>query len=132
MGKLLCFSQSGIYPVAKAPRNRCIIHDGADSFVNSLGCIVLSTNNYNKQVSGIRIYPNPTYNNIEIVANLQFNDPTTITIYNVLGEKVYRLEQADLNMGVTVNTKLWTTGVFMLVIQNNAGILKTEKISVCQ
>lgn len=81
--QLLCFSQNGYYPVINGPRTWGYFDPlYIDTFRNSVGCVVLSTDDIHRQTSEISLYPNPGYSTI----NFKGNALTRITITNTIGQ----------------------------------------------
>jgi hypothetical protein len=77
------------------------------------------------QVSGIILYPNPSSGTItiETADDLSYN----ITVYNVLGEKVF--EGTVLNKQ-SINLNYLPSATYIGLIKQNDSIIKTERISI--
>ncbi|MCK4360027.1 MAG: T9SS type A sorting domain-containing protein [Candidatus Cloacimonetes bacterium] len=65
------------------------------------------------------IYPNPTNSNINIDFNLPENTEIILTIYNILGQQVKRLETGIMPNGyqsLNINTGTLSSGIYILYI----------------
>ncbi len=137
---LICFSQSGIYPpVATVPvglghfGTYCCFTYIADSFDNSRGCAtVLSEHTTPHLASSISINPNPAINYINITTNKSFEKNTFIRLFDFTGKCLFLEEVNEQDNYIHINTSAWSTGVYLMLIQNNSGILKKEKITILQ
>ena len=73
-------------------------------------------NSNNKQ---IRIYPNPSYENITISSKFQINSPTVINIFNLTG-KLILSNNIDMKNGFSenINISALSEGVYLIEIKN--------------
>jgi len=138
---LVCFSEHGAYPTASAPINSCASYNSypcsnlyIPSFHNISGCVgaitaTLAENNINKQTPSATISPNPTIDHIDITSDHPFASNTFISAYDMSGRCVFRT-QAEQQNTMTINTRDWIDGLYMIIIQDNTGIVKKEKIIV--
>jgi hypothetical protein len=127
--QLSCFSQNSIYPNFIVLNRNCYIAP-SDSFHNATSCAALSVDNINGQHRDITIYPNPANEQISVSLDGGFDDNTTITVYDLMSREIGHIP-ADKKMNrVTINTSTWNSGCYMMIIQNNTGIIKKEKVMV--
>ncbi|MFD2551712.1 T9SS-dependent M36 family metallopeptidase [Bizionia sediminis] len=80
-------------------------------------CTSLSVDQYD-QSNLIKVYPNPTYNDIYIKTNTSLG-PVTITITDINGRQVFS-KQADLYGTVTVPMQNLTSGMYILNISGKS------------
>ena len=71
----------------------------------------------------LKAYPNPANSSVKI----QLNTPATISITNIIGEKMFTLNYVDEL--VEVNTENWPNGVYLIQI-TNGNLFETKKIIV--
>ncbi len=135
---LVCFSEHGTYPTASAPINSCAAYSSypcsylfIPSFHNIAGCVgALATSNAKKQTPFLTITPNPATDHIDITSEHPFAQNTFVTVYDMSGRSVFRT-QAEQKSSVTINTSEWRIdGLYMIIIQDNSGIIKKEKMVV--
>jgi hypothetical protein len=79
----------------------------------------------------IRIYPNPVVDNqFTIAVSSSITDKVAITIYNMIGQSVYKESAAAINNAIVVRpTALLKAGVYMVEMINN-GKTSTQKIII--
>ena len=75
--------------------------------------------------TNITLYPNPSNGNItiETADDLSYN----LTVYNVLGEKVVDLTVSNKQ---TINVSSLPTATYIVLINRNGSLVKTERISI--
>ena len=75
--------------------------------------------------AGVRLYPNPSNGNItiETADDLSYN----LTVYNVLGEKVVDLTVSNKQ---TLNLNSLPSATYIVLINYNGSLIKTERISI--
>ena len=131
---LFCFSQHDMQPEIHAPINSCAVFATSCgpplySFDNS-GCAgVLSIGATSKQMQNIAVSPNPATDHINITSDRPFVPNTFITVYDMSGRSVFRT-LAEQQNSLTINTSEWIDGLYMIIIQDNSGIIKKEKMVV--
>lgn len=74
----------------------------------------------NDNTSGIRIYPNPASDLLNISG---IDAPVTIAIFNVFGEKVY---QGNFSSAAAINVSSFAKGAYVIQITGNAGSLVSK------
>ncbi len=126
---LACFTQSGNGPQITGPAYLCGYTGYDTSFKN---CSPLATKNIYRQSQNITITPNPATDHIQVAIDGQFEDNTFISIYDMGGRCIYRVQAEQLTNNATISTSLWKDGLYMVVVQNNAGVIKKEKVIVMQ
>ncbi len=133
---LVCFYENGMLPAAHAPINSCAANspsctpyfDG-NIFDNIMNCgSFLSVKTINKQTT-FAIDPNPATDHIDIISDRPFAPNTSISVYDMTGRCILRTPAEQQN-SVSINTGAWADGLYMVIIQDNNGILKKEKIVV--
>lgn len=77
----------------------------------------------NNHLEDVRIFPNPANQTLNIVST----DMNRVTIFNVVGQKVYDMESNGGSMNVNLST--WNDGVYLVRIQTPSG-QKTQQITV--
>ncbi len=60
----------------------------------------------------VKIYPNPTKN----MLNVEYGDCKNLTLINMLGEKVYEVNDTDNNLFHTIDTEHISEGFYLLKI----------------
>jgi hypothetical protein len=125
---LVCFSRSGYYPAVNAAINYCGRYPYRSNFVNSVGC-ALGTYNISKEEATFTILPNPANDYIEITSTGKLEPNTFFSVYDAGGRCVTHTMGISQNT-TTINTSLLNDGLFMVIIQNNNGIIKKEKVIV--
>jgi len=128
---LICFYENGVRPAILAPINSCSGYGSAcydqTGFNNVTGCdVFLATTNIKKTTPNITISPNPAYDHIDG----QFGDNTNISVYDISGQCILRIKAAVQKNTLELNTSNWIDGLYMVIVQNNTGIIKNEKVVV--
>jgi hypothetical protein len=83
--------------------------------LTSLGCVEpLSTPAF-EMLQGIKVYPNPTQNTINIQVNNSDLLPESFVIYNTLGQRIIT-KSVQSNMDLSVDTSSFTNGVYFIQI----------------
>lgn len=88
----------------------------ADFNPTPMSCSGASTNDF-EQASIFSIYPNP-YNGQEVSIKLMDSKSAEVTIYNILGAKVFSYQMTSSKQ--TINTD-FNTGTYFVTIQTNTG-----------
>ena len=132
---LVCFYENGVRPGITAPINSCSQYGSScfygSGFNNITGCgMFLSTDNIDKTTPNIIISPNPAFDYIDITTSGQFDENTTISVYDIDGSCILKTNADVQKDKVEVNTSYWSDGLYMVIVQNNTGIIKKEKIVV--
>jgi hypothetical protein len=75
--------------------------------------------------ANVKVFPNPSNGNIV----LQTTDDLsyTISIYNVLGEKVF---EGITSNNQSINVAHLSSAIYIVHIHNNSNLIKTERISI--
>jgi hypothetical protein len=92
--------------------------------------IVLGINELNS-VSYFNLYPNPTNGEANIAFTLKEDKEVNIEVYNMLGEKVYNVEQGTMIAGdhlITINNKGLRAGIYFVRFITNDGIITRKLI----
>lgn len=125
---LSCFFENDTLPGLHAPIGcysgfSCIFP--YTSFDNTV-CGLLSTRSLS-QMPAATVTPNPSFDHIDITLSQQYEN-TTIAVYDLTGKCILKT-QAPKNE-LTINTSSWNNGLYMVIIQDNTGVVKKEKVVV--
>lgn len=106
---------------------RCIITYGiscADTSLNSIISVIISGISQRTESSGtVGIYPNPFCTQISFT--FAGNEPTTISLYNFIGQRV--LQESFTNT-TTINAAQMSNGIYFYELKNAKGEVKTGKV----
>ena len=125
---LVCFAQDATYPLVNVPVETCEPGYPVDTFRNGAGCLSLNIHN-SKPPEPPTIVPNPANDQINVTSDQPFAPNTFISVYDMTGRSILHI-RAERQNTVTVNTSEWADGLYMVIIPDNNGILKKEKIVV--
>lgn len=98
-------------------------------------CQGLWVDNYvgvsNRVISGMKMYPNPATESVNIAFSSEDADNATITVRNLMGQTVYTQSCAvnEGNNQVSVSVKGFANGIYMVTVQTSKGI-STQKLIV--
>ncbi len=67
--------------------------------------------------SELRIFPNPSVEQLNIRGNNSLDDEVSINIYNVRGQLVFNYEGNSINQAISI--EYWTKGVYFIQIKTN-------------
>jgi len=102
---------------------------GASGDIYYYGTTPLSVNELNKNVD-ISVYPNPFTSQSKVIINSNLNTTNyNITIYNLVGEKVFTKTISNSNQFIIDRNNL-ISGTYILSIKANDQIIKTEKLII--
>ena len=90
-----------------------------------------STGIVSKNLSDVKMYPNPAENVVNITFSAKNAEKGVVSVMNLLGQTVYT-SNLEVNEGanmITVPVKQLTSGVYMVTLQTNTGI-STQKLIV--
>ena len=135
---LVCFSHNGVHPAARAPINSCAPfatmccpYSYFPDFNNSIGCAtLLSTAQTITTVTTYSISPNPAFAELSITAHQPFTENTTISVYDFTGRIVYQSKAEASRESISIATTYWSSGICLVTIQNQNGIVHKDKIVV--
>ena len=94
---------------------------GPDSFCHS-SCIPTGINDI-VRIDQPLVYPNPF--STQFTFSLSDNEPTTISLYNFLGQQI--LQQTFTN-STTINTAQLANGIYFYELRNSKGAIKNGKV----
>lgn len=86
----------------------------------------------NTNVKRLECYPNPANHTLNVVFDLKKSSSTHLKLVDVNGRVVVELEEQQLSIGpqnYQLNIEQLTTGIYMLVVQNE-GNIQTKKIII--
>lgn len=85
----------------------------------------------NRDISGMKMYPNPAKDLVNITFSAKNAESGVVSVMNLMGQIVYtaNLEVNEGNNMITVPVKQLTSGVYMVTLQTNTGI-STQKLIV--
>ena len=93
--------------------------DGANSTFLSLPEELGAANsNPLAETWGLKVFPNPVREQINISMNTDYDGEYTISIIDILG-KVVRTEKIELLGGISLNAQGLESGHYSLILQNN-------------
>ena len=95
------------------------------------GLWVDSTAISNRNLSGMKMYPNPAENVVNITFSAENAEEGVVSVMNLMGQTVYT-SNLEVNEGynfITLPVKQLTSGVYMVTLQTNTGI-STQKLIV--
>lgn len=78
-------------------------------------------------LSIIKMYPNPTNDLLTLDFGPAFSSITSVTIYNIQGQKIQTLSSFE-NQISTISTKSLNEGLYLVEIRNNDGHKMTQKL----
>ena len=131
--KLICFSQHAIYVpdtdfiAINTPYLLCSFFDTMNT---TSGCASLGVSDIIKSIPSISIYPNPASTILNVDMKNVSGESGQIFIYDIQGRCVYHDVGPRLQDQTIINTSKWLSGIYLLIIQNETGILKEEKIMI--
>jgi hypothetical protein len=114
-------------------QNYIFYKHGADScgtFVNTVRPADAGVNNA-KGNTLVTISPNPASDHIDIVSGAPLSSDASIKVIDVTGRCIF-LSTTNLNTSTTINSANWPDGLYLVIIQNNGGILKKEKVVIAR
>ncbi|MCC7533696.1 MAG: T9SS type A sorting domain-containing protein, partial [Bacteroidia bacterium] len=79
--------------------------------------------------NGLTIYPNPSNGKFTVQSKEVLNGTTEITLYNILGAKVYSTSTEINGTSIDINTQGLKAGIYLVQINNN-GTMHTERITI--
>jgi len=82
--------------------------------------------------SNLKLYPNPASDriNIEIDYSLYVSQPNLIIVTNVLGEVIHTENIKSQIQHLSLDTREWTDGTYIIQIMSNDKTLNTQKLEV--
>jgi hypothetical protein len=86
----------------------------------------LSVDDLKKKESGIKIYPNPTKNLLNISSEKQLN---SIELYSILGQKINTIYNTNGNNKLQLNTSALNNGIYLVKIKTET-VTMTKKIII--
>ena len=85
----------------------------------------------NRNLSGMKLYPNPTSESVNITFSAENAENGVVSVMNLMGQTVYTAN-VEVNEGynmINVPVKGFTSGVYMVTMRTNTGI-STQKLIV--
>lgn len=77
----------------------------------------------------VSISPNPANDQLKITINRTNSNNTFISVYDMSGRCIYRTD-AGIQNELAINTSSWIDGLYMVIVQDNEGIVKKEKVVI--
>jgi hypothetical protein len=77
----------------------------------------LATENSNKVISGLSVFPNPSNEQTSIKFNLKSSDDVTIKVLNLLGEEVLKMNSEYVHSGnhsIIINSQQLSAGIYIV------------------
>ena len=82
---------------------------------------VVSVPENRSRMSAFTIYPNPANNKITITNNIESSEETSVTIFNINGEKLVQSKFRNQN-DIEINVSTLAKGIYIIRIQSGSGI----------
>lgn len=80
----------------------------------------------------IKLYPNPTSDLVTVEFSTPLEASATITVYNLLGEKVRIFTAASGDNSASVSVSGVGSGMYILTVESNGRVLTTKRLSIVQ
>ncbi len=80
--------------------------------------------------SNIIISPNPAGSDVYVATAGLFEQGTIISVYDMTGKCIFNTKADAQKNTLTINTSTWPDGLYMVIVQNNGGIVKKEKVVI--
>lgn len=80
----------------------------------------------------IKLYPNPTSDLVTVEFSTPLEASATITVYNLLGEKVRIFKAASGDNSASVSISGVGSGMYILTVESNGRVLTTKRLSIVQ
>ncbi|WP_161499336.1 T9SS type A sorting domain-containing protein [Flavipsychrobacter stenotrophus] len=101
----------------------------SDSILITTGdCRRLTIDDEYSNAQQITIFPNPVTESLNF-GSKKNTEKVTIHISDLTGRTVYYQKELNLN-GESINTTDWSNGIYLILIKNNTGVLKRDKIVI--
>lgn len=86
---------------------------------------------YKNNTMNISVYPNPNMGQFTVQSSSVVNDPSSVEVYNILGEKVYSNSLAFHNSHLTVDLSNQPNGVYLYrVVEKSGGLISEGKVII--
>lgn len=85
----------------------------------------------NRNISGMKLYPNPASESVNLTFSAENSEPGVVSVMNLMGQTIYT-NNVEVNEGynmINVPVKNFTSGVYMVTLRTNTGI-STQKLIV--
>lgn len=85
----------------------------------------------NKTISGIKMYPNPASESVNLTFSAEIAEKGVVSVMNLMGQTMYT-QNVEITEGynmVTIPVKQFNAGVYMVTMRTNTGI-STQKLIV--
>ena len=107
----------------------CDVNDTIDITVNSCAVTVTGTGNVFNSANQVKIYPNPTDENLTVsIDNYTNLSGVTIKVLDALGTVVHQQSITGSTQSIDVNS--WTAGVYFFHVMNGSKTVDIRKIVV--
>lgn len=101
---------------------------GAQNFTLVVSGIDTTVSNENFEFDGLKIYPNPVSDYLNISANLESIENSKIVIYDVLGKKIYENTELFSNTNqAQIDMSSFNKGIYLVEISKGS-VVETKKI----
>lgn len=86
----------------------------------------------NELDSQFEVYPNPTSGNISLNFKTQNSGSLNIRIFNAQGQIVYHrlVTSTEQNSKIRIETAAWSTGLYIVQLEDNEKLLESKKIQL--
>ncbi|MES2620794.1 MAG: T9SS type A sorting domain-containing protein, partial [Bacteroidota bacterium] len=107
--------KTGLYYTARYDTLGCEVYKLTDSLISQVSQITSETE--------VSVFPNPF--TTQLTFNITDNEPTTITLFNFLGQQL--LQQTFTN-STTIHTRQLQNGIYFYELRNHKRTIKTGKV----
>lgn len=117
------YTSNGNYTVTAMLTNDC----GTTELTESVTVSGVSINDLKLDENQLKLFPNPAQNNLKL-ENLSNHNMKSVTVYNILGQKMDLIKVAGTKT-TTLNLSKYANGIYSLVIEFESGTV-TRKFEV--
>ncbi|MDH5599189.1 MAG: T9SS type A sorting domain-containing protein, partial [Cyclobacteriaceae bacterium] len=78
----------------------------------------------------ITLYPNPTNHSANLIFPVNVSEKHTIRMFNNFGQQVWTNQMSVGERQITIPTTDFASGVYLIQIENSAGIVKRDRLVV--
>ncbi len=80
--------------------------------------------------NNLQLFPNPATHQVQIIWDKVESSPTQISIYNLIGEKVYSVSILDESENTHVDISTFPNGLYLVSIEEKGAILAQQKLVI--
>jgi len=102
----------------------------SDAFICVLAPWPESVQQINTTNSSVKIYPNPATDEVQVSVTSLVNEYCTISINNLVGNQIYSGTIQKNNDNITIDTKDWAKGIYIVQVISENGLKTVKKLLV--